>query len=610
MIRIKQAAKAIAILLVSSCLLTPSAAAGQHRKRPAAGKAAVVEMKLPPDQQDALGLLRRLAIELKSEPDRLASALLQAQTADVLWKFDEPVAVAVFRAAFDTARQPAAESSSVAAPSDAERSELLRRQAVVIKEVLRLYGSHDPKSAEVWLKQLEAERTAEAQPATAASSSQQTELLAQLALELTSTDTAKAQQLGLLSLAGREMPEAFGRLLFALNNHDRNLSDTLFRAALAAMRRNGFKYSTALFSLSNYVFDQQGKISPEAETSDGQLLIAYFLDAGDSCLNLWRETQQAGGETLSESSAQFYSFYASYALPIIELNAPDKQAQARRLLNELSQGVGQTQRQQVEQLSSARHRQMSLYNGDSSDVDSHLEQIEKETDAATRDIMRRQTAIGLMRSDSARALSIAAKIEDPTLRAQTEDDINLVSLSSKLGERDYDEARTTALKLNEPNLKAKLLAEVAGVALTKSKDISRASELLAEARALSLKSENAPAQIEALLFIAGQYSKFDVVRSFEVLSDTIKILNSLNTSSTGFKSNLTRKPALRIVAITAINGKELTTGQATTLDALNFKELAPLVKQDYARARAVGEKIDNKLMRAKFLIAIAGNALE
>ena len=41
------------------------------------------------NQQDALELLKTLARSLKTEPDKLTAAVLQAQIADVLWSFDK-----------------------------------------------------------------------------------------------------------------------------------------------------------------------------------------------------------------------------------------------------------------------------------------------------------------------------------------------------------------------------------------------------------------------------------------------------------------------------------------------------------------------------------------
>ena len=65
------------------------------------------------EKELALGLIRQVPQELKSEADKPAAALIQAQAAEALWSFDELEARAVFRLAFDTARAPLSETSAL-----------------------------------------------------------------------------------------------------------------------------------------------------------------------------------------------------------------------------------------------------------------------------------------------------------------------------------------------------------------------------------------------------------------------------------------------------------------------------------------------------------------
>lgn len=607
MIKLNHVTNAAATFIISSCLLAP-VMSGQQ-KRPTSDKfAAGGAPELRAEQQEALGLLRRVADEVKSEPDKLAAAQLQAHAADVLWKFDEPLARSFFRSAFDAANKLVADGGPTAGQTGGDDKNLLRRQAAVIKEVLRRLSAHDRQSAEEWLKQVEKERPGEKQAA-GSISPQRAELLAQLGLEMADNDPERAKHLGLISLSGDSIPESFGRLLFALNNRDRSLSNALFREAVAAMRRGRFNYSTALFSLTNYLFDQRGKLSADADAADARLLISYFVDAASAHTVLWREAKQAGAELLPESSAQLHNFLTLYASPVIDLNAPDRQAQLRMLIGELGTGLNQQQQQHTERLASDHQRQAGTNTADASDIDAYLRQAEKETNRETRDLMLRRVAVSLMRGDSQRALSIASKIDNPALRAQTEDDINLVSLSIKLREGLHDEARQVALKLNELGLKAKVLAELASAALSKPRDVARASELLTEAYDFSLKSEDKLTKLESLLFIAEQFAKFDPTRGFEVLAVGVKTMNQLEVDGRVTESNVTARPAMRLVSITALNGKEMTTGHSPTLDSINFSLIKRLVKHDYTTAKGMMEKIENKLLRAKLLIEVASSAL-
>lgn len=561
-------------------------------------------------QQQALGLLQRMVTDLKSDPDKLSAAPLLARAADLLWLSDEQEARATFRLAFETARQAVEAAAPVTDQGDARKSSDIRRQATVLREVLRRFGSHDSRTADAWLKEFEVERTTTTDKRSPASlSAQRAELLAQLALGLSAEDPQKSQQLGLLSLAGGTLPDSFGRLLFALANQDRSLSDGLFREAVNAMRRGDYAYTSALFSLANYAFDEQGKSLPELARAEAQLLTQYLLDATSAQVTLWRASRQAGGQALPEAGARFYGFLVTRGASIIDLNAPDKQALLRSQLNELRAGLDRQQAQQTEQLLSDTKHRAQLTGGDGSDVESRLKQADEENDPATRDLLLRQAALSLLHSDTARALSVAAKIKDSAWRAQTEDDIQLRLFSTKLREQDYDEARRAAIKLNDSTLRAKMLASLAGAVLTRTKDLARATELLDEAHAITLKEDNTPGKLEALLIIAGQFAKYDALKGWDTLADAVATLNQLDHTKASALSNAESSPMMRVVTITAINGEEISTGDHASLDTINFNRLTPLVKQDFTQAVAVAGKINNKLMRARFMLAVVESVL-
>jgi hypothetical protein len=360
--------------------------------------------------------------------------------------------------------------------------------------------------------------------------------LAQLALELVDADPEKAHKLGLLSLSGNGIPETFGRLLFALSNYDQSLSNSLCREAIANMRRNNYIYSPMLFSLSNYAFDQQGKPLPDGQAIEAQLLVQYLVDATIAHAAMSRESRQSGAQATSDASARLYNFLIARGTSIIDLNAPDKQALLRTLLSDLREGLNQQQIQQTEKLLSEQGREVSVLNGENSSIENQIRNAEKEKDPEMRNLLLRQAALALMRGDSERAFSTAAKISDAALRAQTEDDINITSLSAKLRGLDYDEARQAALKLNDLSLRAKMLAELANTALSKTKELSRASELLDEAYSITTKSENTLNKLEAFLIIADGFAKFDSNRGFEVLSAAVKTINQLDTQNSSFQS--------------------------------------------------------------------------
>lgn len=558
--------------------------------------------ELSANQQHALALLEGLADELKSETDKPAAAVLQARAGDILWKFNESAARNIFRTAFDLARQTLPENLS-----GSEKLDYLHRQAAAIREVLRLFGVHDRKTAETWLKKVHEERTTENRLA-AERSTENAELLAQLALGLLPDNPEQALQLGLLSLSGREIPESFGRLLFRLSNQNRGASDALFREAIINLRRNGYSYSNALIALSNYLFDSRGVLRSDAARPDAQLLINLFIDAAAAHVTLWREAHHSGEAGVPESSANLYSFLASRALPIIGRYAADSLPALQAEMNELSSGLTQQQSRETAILISAQQQQVALSDRNNYDIHEQVERAEGEKDPQLRDVLLRSAALNLMRGNAGQALAVAGEISDDDLRAQTEDDINLKLLQELLRSRAYDEGRTLALKLNSVNLKARALVELAGHALSEIKDIGRASDFLSEARLIVQRGEDTPDKLFALLLIAEQFAKFDSVRGFETLSLAIKTANHLKAENLRPPVSPKALP-ITFKIYTVLNGKEVTTSERASVDSIDFVQVSNLALQDYIQAIALGNRIENRLVRAKFLMAVARSAL-
>ncbi len=552
--------------------------------------------RLSINQQDAFDLMKSLAQSLKGESDKLTAAALQARIADVLWKFDESFAKEVFRWSFDAARQPAPEGLS-----NAERAAYVARQAAGIREVLSRLGAHDQKRAETWFKALEEEKLLEGR--SPESIHFRSELLIQIALQLATSNPEQAQRLGLLSLSGREIPEDFGRLLFALNNVNKGLSDELFRTALAAMRRNDFVDSGALISMINYLFSSSGALHSEVTTADAQLLANYLVDAA------WRQARGAGSSSLPESSARFYTLIEVQGFPIVSTYASERLPELQGQMRELASRLTQAQLESTARFRTIQQQRVAVSNRNIYDIEEQIERAVKEKDALVKDSLLNSIAHSLMRSDSERALKVAAMIDDRDVRLQAEDDINLVRIQGLLQSRSYVEAQKTVLKLNSRLLQAKVLAELANKVWAENKDTGRATELLSEASVITSRTEPGPDKLMAFLLIAQQFARFDPIRGFETLGDAIKVLNQWKSHEIPSKSVLDKPRLLTVRTYTVINGSEMSSSDRATLDSIDFSQITPFVTHDYLQTRLLGNKIEHPLRRAKFLIAVAGAML-
>jgi hypothetical protein len=545
--------------------------------------------QLSVEQQDALDLMKSLAQDLKSESDNLPAAVLQAKLADVLWEFDDGFAREVFRWAFEAARKPPSEKLS-----KSEAVGYIARQAATIREVLTLTGKHDQKRSDAWLKTIEDEK---AQPGRSIADNFRSDLLLQIALQLVETNPAQAKQLGLLAVTGGQIPEDFGRLLFALSRVSRSQSDELFRAALGTLRRNDFSFDTALIVLVNYLFSPGGVLDSDATLADAQLLANYLVDAA------WRQPRGAPNSGLPESSASFYSLIDVRGALIVSRYAPERLPELQGQIRELGSRLSQPQLENAARLRASQQQQRSVLNSDNKNIDERIERATNEKDPQVRDALLNGIAHSLMRSNNERALDVAGKIDDAELRAQAEDDIRLVAIQRLLQSRAYQEVKTTSLKLKNTGLQAKMLVELASRVLRENDDTVTATELLSQAYEIVSKNERVPDKVLGMLLIAQQFVRFDAIRGFETLGNAIKTLNQYKGEEKT-ESVVSKPRLLKIKSYTVINGGEVSSSDRATFDSLDFSQVEPFVQHDYMQTKLLANKIEQPLPRAKFLTAV------
>lgn len=582
--------KFLSVLIVSLLLL--STAAAQLKKGSPKNAADINGLSV--NQLDAFELLKTLARTLKSEPDKLAAAILQAQIADVLWQFDETFARDVFRWSFETVSRPAPGELSESA-----RAAYTARQASSIRQVLTSIGTHDRKQAEALLKNLQEEK--QSSSASSGPGNVNSELLLQIALELAATNPEQALQLGVLSLSGTHISPDFGRLMFAMGNANKTLADRLFRAALMALRRNDFLYDSVLISLVNYLFSSNGTLNPDASIADAQLLANYFVDAA------WHQARGNEGVSLPDASAMFYSLVQVRGLPIVSKYLPQRFPELQGQMRALASGLTAAQMQRTTLLQATQQQQNTIANRDTYDIDEQIERATKEKDPDVRDSLLDSVAHSLMREDSDRALEVAAMIDAVEVRREAENDIYLALVQKSLRAGSYDEARKTARKLDRPELQAKVLIELANKVLS-NRDTVLGLELLTESSEVISKADATPDKAIAMLSIARQLTKVDSIRAFEALGNAIKIINQLKPEEQPVRSVLTKPRPLRIKTYTVLNGNELSTSDRATLESINFSQIAPFVTQDYMQTRLLENKLEQSLWRAKFLTAV-GSAM-
>ncbi len=577
----------------------------QQQDKKNGAKTPVADPRGAPNTEAVIAQLFGIVNELKSESDKPAAAVLQSEVADLLWRFDEPAARSIFRLAFDSVRQWSPDnSSSVDAKAKSEVAKESRRRASAIKTILKRYGLHDRKSAEAWLQDLENDVKSEQTNSNKGSrmSLELAELLAEMAADLVSQDPKEAERLGLLSLSAESLPLAFSRLLMALRNRDKALSDVLFRQALLSMRGNGLKYDSALVSLANYEFFSDGRPVPDASPSDVGLVIQFFVDAASTQAARWRSGSVRDADEQA-STGNLVSFLNSRALPIVGLNSPDKLMLLQSIVGELAHGLTADQRQQAETLASLAQQRSNSVDGTDSDLESLIHRAEQEKNTTTRDSLFRKLVIQLMRRDPEQALEVARKIDDAETRAQSEDDVYLVLLQKAFNGGSNDDAKRLAMRLNDVARRAKWLGEIASRISSRAKNRTEAANLLSEAYLIAAKCDNTPAKLDALLFIAKEFVLLDQDRGFDILSEALKTANRIDP-----KTDAKTKPSsstMRVITMTVVDGEERSTDLRATVDSIDFNEIGIFAERDYIQTSLLGGDIKDRLLRSKYFIALA-----
>jgi hypothetical protein len=556
------------------------------------------------EHQDAIDLLKTTARNLKSEPDKLAAARLQARIADELWTFDEPFAREVFRWALEGITQPVPDNL----PKDKQAS-YVNRQASALKETLRRFGIHDRKQAAAWLKRFEIESVSNDAPANAGTEASKSDnlrrdLFMQIAVQLAMSDPEQAVVPGRMALSGNRIPEGFGSLLFSVSRNRRDLGDDLFRAAVATLRRNNYVYDVAILILANYLFTNDGELHSTANLADAQLLANYYVDAA------WKQPG-GDGNPVPPSSASFYNQLELRALPIVSRYAPSRLPELRGQMTRIASGLNAEQLQRTEVLREMQQQESAVATRNNYTLEEQIERAEKEKNPQLRDALFLSIANRLMREDEERALTIARKIEDQKLRASTEDDIYLIKIQTLLGSpQTIAEARKVATQFSNQIFRAKILVQLAARVLARNKDQTLAGELLSEALTAMTKADDIPDKVLAQLQAVDQFAKFYTVRAFEVLGTALATMNRLQAEKEGRPSATSNPQLLRIKNFTVVNGVEMTTGNEATLDSIDFREIRSLVAQDYIQARLLATKLEQPLQRANYLIAVAVSVLK
>lgn len=476
----------------------------------------------------AMSVLQSLAIEARSYNDEPLRARVQAQIADVLWSRDKEAARTLFRRAWDVAETLDQATNSTPA-GQRPRNGRTQPRANLRREILQLASRRDHALGEEFLAKLtprddDAVKTA----ARELSSTESTERL-RLAHELLETNNV-ARALQFADPALTRVDSRAIEFLVSLRQKDAPAADRRFASLLSIAAADPASDANTVSLLTSYAFTpsiyllvSRGGIPSsnsypprDAPELNQPLRRAYFEVAAGI---LMRPLTQ-----LDESSAGRAGthFIVMRLLPLFQQFAPDFVGPLNAQLASLGWEAARTTANTGDV---ALKRGMG--NGGESNDDELTERLDRAKNSDERDRAYAFAAISAADRADPRARDLAEKIEDAETRKGVNTFVDYMLIRAVITQKRPDEALQLIRKAELPRtLRAHFLTRVATLKI--KDDPVRATELLDEALAETRRLDQGTAdRAYSLIAVLRQFSVLDRTRTWELLSETIKTINSI-----------------------------------------------------------------------------------
>ena len=456
------------------------------------------------------------------------AVLLRA--ADLLWPHDQERSLAAFMEAFDLAAQDFKEKG------DQTRRTSQSQFAAVIAlpdqrfKVVAALARRDPARARKLTEQIldDAAREAADRPAADPRSQLSTaEKLLTLAHGLASTDPAAAMSFARQSL---RYPATLhlNTFLYQLARTDQRAADLIWQEALVAYRAapmDQFLY------LSAYAF---------GNTRDAGEMPSYTVYAvpegfgvNVALPNLFTKRllarAQAGVENGVDAMAQRLSDNAQMWLALTRL-----EPQIRNFFPALADEAVQARDRLFALLTPPTQGRVNITlagdNRPKKTFDELIEAAEKLSDPGNRD--RELTFAALQSSKNEptdKVLNVIDKISDSKLREGVLMWFYFFNTQSLIKDKELDQAKESASKVADLDLRAYLFSRIAEESLKGSEDQTQAREMLNEIAGAAAKAPKTIVSARALLALANLYARIDVNRGIEELANAVKTINAIES---------------------------------------------------------------------------------
>jgi len=524
----------LVLSLISPTTQQSSVAKAQGQKKEGTLSTTPLPDKITSSTRHALEVLDELIGQTKNFAPgpfgRFKVSLVQADTADLLWSYDQARARSLFEAAFKSSQtmRPKATTGRAAYPPNH-----LEIETEIIEYVLNRDARFAEELVAVALKAAEASVQRSGEPDWAFRN-EQAVLYSQIARGIAASDQEHAAELAKASFNGW-----FGAdqviALNALRRQAPRRSDEIFLYALTVLNQKLTNLSNKVAILAPYAFpdiDSETNFyirkaggSPNQRDSSAAVRKAFLEFVYETFMRQPVASQIA--ETSGFGTASFASFAMRELLVRFDQNLPEKAPAIRARVKEIISGIKKAGRQDM--FDSESEAWSRAFRGN---VQELLHKAEATKDQAERDHFNTE-AIGLLvyrDGDLEQALSLAEKVSEGSSKTYLIATIREARADKAINDGDPEKAYLLSRDIQELDHRCRLLVRIAKLLVNRG-NRERARAVWGEAFQAAKSLEAGWGQIHELLDLAEVAAEIDPEIGFEAMRETVEIMNNAKGGS-------------------------------------------------------------------------------
>ncbi len=549
------------------------------------------------NHDNAVEMIRQQIDATKTFDDTKQRISVLIRSADLLWPYRQQRARAAFGEAFELAilnfknkgDNPKSEGPALSVST-------LDQRYLVIGAIAKRDVNWATRLTEQLLKE-ESKRTEEATAKTSQGDMATAAKLLDAAAYLLPSNVNAARQFARRSLS---YPATLGLpiFLYKLAEVDQPGADHLYGEAFAAYRNepmNEFLYLSAYpFGNDREAGDMPSytiyRVPPTfvRRNSLQRLFLEMLLLRSQQAL----ANSQAGGTQISDTRQIWLAL--TRLEPQVQQLLPDLVSATQQARGTVFALLSQDSQQRVT-------RSIANQNQPKKTFDEQVEAAEKQANVDERD---RLLVFAVLRAPDTetldRVVGVVEKISDSTIRQQLLNWFYFSRSTTAIKDKQLDEARRRASKVEELDQRAYLYSEIAEESLKTIENQTQARELLDEVIAAAAKAPNTIVTARTLLAAAFLYTKVDMNRAVSVIGEAIESINRLE------EPDFSRQVVMR-----KIEGKDF--GAYAAFQTPGFdpeNALRELARIDFDTALYQVNNFDDKYLRALTTLTLAQLCLQ